>query len=75
MNVKQHDVWPGKQASILCRIHGPSRAGNKGWCGGNTERGDKGMLRGQRCKCHFVLFNTSRNVAVDIQDVTAAVIS
>lgn len=40
-----------------------------------TEMGDERKLRRPCCKCHYVPFNTSHYVAVDIQDGTAAVIS
>lgn len=64
----QHDVWPGKHTRILCRfmVTAGQETTGQGWHGGDTERGDKRMLGGACCKCHFVLFNASQNVAMDI---------
>ena len=73
MNVKHSGMFAGKQTSNLRRSMVSAGEGDKE-CG-NTERGNKGMFRGPCCKCHLVPFNTSWNVAVDIQDAAAAVSS
>lgn len=51
----QHDVWPGKQTRIQCRFMVTAGQETRRGMVENTERGDKGMLRGPCCKCHFVL--------------------
>lgn len=50
-----HDVWPGKQTRIHCRFMVTAGQETRGGMVENTERGDKGMLRGPCRKCHFVL--------------------